>query len=203
MCPPGGNQVAQPMALSGNKVKTADLKNDKGDHLTEAFDYDRQSNTVLIESPANISESSSAATIAVDLDRSVMFMSFHDSNTCIGLAIEDDFAHQVRDYVEENGQNEIDISSVAFDIENYRLVGQIPAAYIQATNGPVIRGLCAGRNTFWALPVTGEEHDRLRREVDCGIFRACVCMYNLCGCRWVIGCFDMDKLRRAGWEVEY
>lgn len=51
------------------QVKRADLITVKGDHLTEDFDYDRQSNTVLIESPANITESSIAATIAVDLDR--------------------------------------------------------------------------------------------------------------------------------------
>eukprot|EP00057_Strongylocentrotus_purpuratus_P007885 XP_011662359.1 PREDICTED: uncharacterized protein LOC105437458 [Strongylocentrotus purpuratus] len=145
------------------KVKVADLTTENGDHLTEVFDYDRQSNTVLIESPANISENSTAATIAVDLDRSVMFMHLHDSNTCVGLTIKDDFAHQVRDYVEEDGQNVIDISSVAFDNENYRLVGQIPTAYFQATTVPVIRGLCSGRNTFWALPVTAEEYGRLKR----------------------------------------
>eukprot|EP00057_Strongylocentrotus_purpuratus_P002510 XP_003724669.1 PREDICTED: uncharacterized protein LOC100893854 [Strongylocentrotus purpuratus] len=180
-CPAGGNQVAQPMALSGNKVKRADLTNGKGDHLTEVFDYDRQSNTILIESPANISESSSAATIAVDLDRYVMFMGFHDSNTCVGLAIKDDFAQQVRDYVEEDGQNVIDISSIAFNVENYRLVSQIPADYFKATTGPVIRGLCSGRSTFWALPVTGEEYGRLKR-YGCYKEKWCFCIIGLCFC---------------------
>eukprot|EP00057_Strongylocentrotus_purpuratus_P025546 XP_011680020.1 PREDICTED: uncharacterized protein LOC100893865 isoform X2 [Strongylocentrotus purpuratus] len=181
MCPAVGNQVAQPMTLSGNKVKRADLTNEKGDHLTEAFDYDRQSNTFLIDSPANITESSNAATIAVDINRSVMFVRFHDSNICIGLVIEDDFAHRVRDYVEENGQNEIDISSVAFNFKKYRLDGQIPAAYFQDTNGPVIRSLCAGRNTFWAQDVTVEKHARLRRHGrTSNMF--CVCFANACDC---------------------
>eukprot|EP00057_Strongylocentrotus_purpuratus_P007886 XP_011662360.1 PREDICTED: uncharacterized protein LOC105437459 [Strongylocentrotus purpuratus] len=177
-CPPGGDQVAQHMALSGNKVKSADLTNKNGDHLTEAFDFDRRSNTILIDAPANITESSAAATIAVDIDRSVMFMCFHDSNSCISLVIEDDFAHQVRDYVEENGHDGIDISSVAFNIEKYSLVGQIPAAYIKANYGLVIRGLCAGRNTFWAVPLTVEEHDRVRRS----------CTYRTVCYRVVVSC---------------
>eukprot|EP00057_Strongylocentrotus_purpuratus_P007872 XP_011662346.1 PREDICTED: uncharacterized protein LOC105437447 [Strongylocentrotus purpuratus] len=188
-CPPGagGDQVAQPMALSGHKVKRADLITVKGDHLTEAFDYDRQSNTVLIESPANITKSSTAATIAVDLDRSVMFMGFHDSNTCVGIAIDEDFAQQVRDYVEDIGHNIIDISSVAFDKENYRLVGQIPTGYFQATTGAVIRGLCSGRIMNWALSVTAEEHDRLRRE-SCVSIETCTCIINLCKCETTTIC---------------
>eukprot|EP00057_Strongylocentrotus_purpuratus_P005747 XP_003731680.1 PREDICTED: uncharacterized protein LOC100892863 [Strongylocentrotus purpuratus] len=188
-CPPGagGDQVAQPMALSGHKVKRADLMTVKGDHLTEDFDYDRQSNTVLIKSPANITESSSAATIAVDLDRSVMFMAFHDFNTCVGIAIDEDFAQQVRDYVEDNGHNIIDISSVAFNFEHYRLVGQIPAGYYQATTGAVIRGLCSGRITNWALSVTAEEHDRLRR-FDCTYKETCTCLFNICSCKTELDC---------------
>ncbi|XP_011662348.1 uncharacterized protein LOC105437449 [Strongylocentrotus purpuratus] len=182
-CPPGGDQVAQPMAMSGNKVKRVDLTTAKGDHLTEVFDYDRQSNTVLIDAPANITESSVAATIAVDLDRSVMFIGSHDSNTCVGLAIDVDFTHQVRDYVEENDQNVIDISNVAINIEKYRLLGQIPVDYFQATNGPVIRGLCSGRITFWALPVAAEEYGRLRRDFHDCPNHPCFCLpYLPCIC---------------------
>ena len=51
------------------KEKDEELVKEDGEHLPEHITYDKDSNTLLIETPAGISSNSSAATFAIDFDR--------------------------------------------------------------------------------------------------------------------------------------
>ncbi|XP_071510163.1 uncharacterized protein [Diadema antillarum] len=161
---------------SSNRIMDTDVRpgtprDEAGETASEALTYNSALNTVLLNSPGNFSVGS-AATIAIDFDRSVVVMSFHEDQTCLVFALQEQTAETIKALVRNDQQHQVIniVSDTAMTM--YDVVGEIPDGYFQNSNGPIIRGLCSGRPAQWMAVKANSGHDLQKRgcSVQCGYF---------------------------------
>ncbi|XP_071482123.1 uncharacterized protein [Diadema antillarum] len=158
---------ARDQVLDHDSTGHVELRGRNGESASETMTYNSALNTILINAPGNFS-GSSPATIAIDFDRNVVFINIHDQNSCAGFALEDKLAQTAKNFTRNKEHNQVnDLVSNKMETENYRVAGIIPAGYVQAANGPIIRGMCSGRNSQWLeLETDGETSGRQKRALD-------------------------------------
>ncbi|XP_071476335.1 uncharacterized protein [Diadema antillarum] len=181
-CPQSANSSRPNQVLDHDSTGHVELRGENGESASETVTYNSALNTVLINAPGNFS-GSSPATIAIDFDRNVVFMNIHDQNTCVGFALEDKLAQKAKNFTRNKEHNQvIDLVSDKMETENYRDVGIIPAGYVQAANGPIIRGMCSGRMSQWLEVGTDGEMSQGRKRRFC--FRICANVFGARVCYW-------------------
>ncbi|XP_072174660.1 uncharacterized protein [Diadema setosum] len=155
--------------LDHDAVTHLQLKGRNGVTAPETMTYNSALNTVLINAPGNFS-GGSPATIAIDFDRHVVFVSVHDENTCVAFALEDEMAEIAKNLIRSKEPNQVIdlVSDKAVTGKDY-VVQTIPAGYVQATNGPVIRGMCSGRHSQWLETADGRMSGKQKRSITSGI----------------------------------
>ncbi|XP_072174714.1 uncharacterized protein [Diadema setosum] len=169
---------ARDQVLDHDATGHVELRGRNGESASETMTYNSALNTILINAPGNFS-GSSPATIAIDFDRNVVFMNIHDQNSCVGFALEDKLAQMAKNFTRNKEHNQvIDLVSSKMETENYRVAGIIPADYVQAANGPIIRGMCSGRISQW-LEVGTDGEMSGRREKR----RSLMCCFYVFGIR--------------------
>ncbi|XP_003724633.2 uncharacterized protein LOC100893554 [Strongylocentrotus purpuratus] len=137
--------------------------------------YEYEENTILIET-ANIS--GFAANVAIDYDRSVVFIEIQGESLCLASALYGDMmdmADRMTNFMMDRKQQTIDIATARTKDIRYARKGAIPAGYVTTSNGPLIRGLCAGDESHWTEQTTME--GRKRRSVS-GDIR--ICIFGFC-----------------------
>ncbi|XP_072175282.1 uncharacterized protein [Diadema setosum] len=174
MCPTpdlGQTGGSSSRIMDTDVVKDLELRDEAGDTASEALTYNSALNTVLLNSPGNFSVGS-AATIAIDFDRSVVVMSFHEDQTCSVFALQEQTAETIKVLVRNDQRHQVInvVSDTAMTM--YEVVGQIPDGYFQNSNGPIIRGLCSGRPAQWLEVKADAGHELQKRgcRVECGIY---------------------------------
>ncbi|XP_030843464.1 uncharacterized protein LOC105437919 isoform X1 [Strongylocentrotus purpuratus] len=144
------------------------------------YDYDK--NTILVETPA-ITDGFSNATIAMDYDRSVVVIKLLDEDDfCYVSALSGDMmdmADRSTKFMEmghTGHEQAIDVNT-ADDVEmSYQTAGLIPAGYVTNANGPIIRALCAGDESYWSKPRMSSSRTRRRS----GRASARFCIFGFC-----------------------
>lgn len=140
--------------------------------------YDYEDNTVLIET-ANIS-GFIAANVAIDYDRSVVFIEIQGESLCLASSLYGDMmdmADRLTNFMMHRKQQTIDIANARTKDIRYARKGAIPAGYVTTSNGPIIRRLCAGDGSQWTEQTTMGGGGRKRRSVS-GNVR--VCIFGFC-----------------------
>ncbi|XP_072171427.1 uncharacterized protein [Diadema setosum] len=172
---------ARDQVLDHDAVRHLELRGGNGESASETVTYNSVLNTVLINAPGNFSDGS-PATIAIDFDRNVVFMNIHDQNTCVAFALEDKLAQMAENFTRNKEHNQvIDLVSDKMETENYRVSGTIPEGYVQAANGPIIRGMCSGRTSQWLeVETDGAMPGRQRRDRT----YVCVKVLGIKYCYW-------------------
>ncbi|XP_071476333.1 uncharacterized protein [Diadema antillarum] len=99
-------------------------------------------------------------------------MSFHEDQTCLVFALQEQTAETIKALVRNDQQHQVIniVSDTAMTM--YDVVGEIPDGYFQNSNGPIIRGLCSGRPAQWMAVKANSGHDLQKRgcSVQCGYF---------------------------------
>ncbi|XP_072174887.1 uncharacterized protein [Diadema setosum] len=181
-CPQPTNSSRPNQVLDHDSTGHVELRGENGESASETVTYNSALNTVLINAPGNFS-GSSPATIAIDFDRNVVFMNIHDQNTCVGFVLEDKLAQRAKNFTRSKEHNQvIDLVSSKMETENYRVAGIIPADYVQAANGPIIRGMCSGRMSQWLQMGTDGEGSEGRQRRFC--FYVCANVFGARLCYW-------------------
>eukprot|EP00057_Strongylocentrotus_purpuratus_P005501 XP_003731112.1 PREDICTED: uncharacterized protein LOC100891603 [Strongylocentrotus purpuratus] len=121
--------------------------------MTEHFEYIQASNTLLIHTPPSNFSGYSRATVALDYDRSLVFVNIHDENICIAFPWPAEMANNLKKFMTEEGdQNEgevLDVVARELTDMNFVNVGEIPAGFLQGSSGTTVGALCAGRPSYW------------------------------------------------------
>ncbi|XP_054769198.2 uncharacterized protein LOC129276819 [Lytechinus pictus] len=143
--------------------------------------YDYSSNTLQAETPSGASGQFFNSTIVIDYNREVIFISILDQHKCYASSLSGDMKEMSDRSIEFMGREQdheqaMDIK-MHRDIDlNYRTDGQIPAGYVSKANGPIIRALCMGADSYWTKPRMTSSDIR-RREIR---ISTRICVFFIC-----------------------
>nr|XP_054768095.1 uncharacterized protein LOC129275604 [Lytechinus pictus] len=138
--------------------------------------YNYDSNTILVET-ANIS-GSSRANVAIDYDRAIVMIEIQGE--CLASSLHKDMMNMADRIIGfmKTDQEVIDITSARIVNLNYERIGVIPAGYVTISNGPIIRGLCAGDESYWTEQTgMADQGGRKRRSVSGSVQ---ICLFGFC-----------------------
>ncbi|XP_041479926.1 uncharacterized protein LOC121427545 [Lytechinus variegatus] len=138
--------------------------------------YNYDSNTILVET-ANIS-GFSRANVVIDYDRAIVMIEVQ--GVCLASSLHGDMmnmADRITGYMRTD-QEVIDIASVRIVNLNYERIGVIPAGYVTLSNGPIIRGLCAGDESYWTEQTGMTDQGGRKRRSASGSVR--ICIFGFC-----------------------
>eukprot|EP00057_Strongylocentrotus_purpuratus_P021146 XP_011675620.1 PREDICTED: uncharacterized protein LOC105443753 [Strongylocentrotus purpuratus] len=108
----GGNQCTGEDVISGEEagifdrdmMKETKLVMGDGRIMTEQFEYIQASNTLLIHTPPSNFSGYSRATVALDYDRSLVFVNIHDENICIAFPWPAEMANNLKKFMSGEGE---------------------------------------------------------------------------------------------------
>nr|XP_054768094.1 uncharacterized protein LOC129275602 [Lytechinus pictus] len=140
--------------------------------------YNYDSNTILVET-ANIS-GSSRANVAIDYDRAIVMIEIQGE--CLASSLHGDMmdmADRIIGFMRTD-QEVIDIASARIVNLNYERIGVIPAGYVTISNGPIIRGLCAGDESYWTEQTGMTDQGGRKKRQASSTFSIQICIFQFC-----------------------
>ncbi|XP_041480261.1 uncharacterized protein LOC121427772 [Lytechinus variegatus] len=169
----------QEKAMESSMEKNIVMTEGSGEVGKQMMRYNYDSNTILVET-ANIS-GSSRANVAIDFDRAIVMIEVQDE--CLASSLHGDMMNMADRIIGfmRTDQEVIDIASARIVNLNYERIGVIPAGYVTLSNGPIVRGLCAGDESYWTerTGMTAGQGGRKKRQAS-STFSIQICIFQFC-----------------------
>eukprot|EP00057_Strongylocentrotus_purpuratus_P002495 XP_003724635.1 PREDICTED: uncharacterized protein LOC100893680 [Strongylocentrotus purpuratus] len=168
-------------AMDKNVVMNVMMFDGKTEIGMQSARYDYDANTILVETPSNMT-GFREATVVIDFTRSAVFTDVHGHSLCLASALHGDMmdmADMFTNFMRDGKQQAIDIAAARIKEMNYAIQGEIAAGYVTNSNGPIISALCTGDASYWTEQTSVMGGGRRNRAVTfAGTIR--ICIFGFC-----------------------